>query len=71
MRKVLIIKTLRIAVEFEFESYNYIRHGHLKENDKCHMIICWEDNSRSDEKLKERDSVKKLPPILSLKKDGE
>ncbi|WP_375560195.1 hypothetical protein ACE193_21180 [Bernardetia sp. OM2101] len=60
-------KNFELDVEFEFESYNYIRHGHLNSTKNCDLIICWQDNARSDERLKNNPSVKKLPPILSLK----
>ena len=32
------------------------------------MIICWTENARTDEKLQDKEAVKRLPPILSLKK---
>ena len=56
-----------LDIEFEYESYNYIKHGHLKSSKKCDMIICWIDNARTDDKLKNNRNVKKLPPILSIK----
>ena len=56
-----------LDIEFEFESYNYIRHKHLKSTKNCDLIICWTDNARNDERIKKHPSVKKLPPILSLK----
>lgn len=57
-----------LGIEFEFESYNYVRHNHMQSKEKCDLIVCWTDNAKSDEKLKNNPTVKKMPPILSLKK---
>ena len=32
----------RIRIEFEYESRNFMRHGHTA--DKCHLIVCWRHN---------------------------
>jgi hypothetical protein len=32
----------RIRIEFEYESRNFLRHGHTAE--KCHVIVCWRHN---------------------------
>lgn len=61
-------KNFELDVEFEFESYNYVRHKHMQSTKNCDLIICWTDNAKTDEKLKDNPIVKKLPPILSLKK---
>ncbi len=67
-RKVNQKKTnIDLDIEFEYESYNYIKHGHLKSDKKCDMIICWIDNARNDERLRKNINVKKIPPILSIK----
>ncbi len=54
---------ITINVEFEYESRNYIRHGHNKvKNKKCDLIVCW----RND--LDENKSYEGIPLILSIKK---
>lgn len=60
-------KNCELDVEFEFESYNYIRHKHMKSTKNCDLIICWNDNAKTAEKLKGSPTVKKMPPVLSLK----
>jgi hypothetical protein len=32
----------RIRIEFEYESRNFLMHGHKP--DKCHLIVCWKHN---------------------------
>lgn len=32
----------RIKIEFEYESRNFLLHGHKP--DKCHLIVCWKHN---------------------------
>jgi|SRR5579859_3743801 len=32
----------RVFIEFEYESRNFLRHGHT--TDKCHLIVCWRHN---------------------------
>ncbi len=32
----------RVSIEFEYQSKNFIQHGH--DPDKCDLIICWEHN---------------------------
>ena len=32
----------RIRIEFEYESRNFLMHGHRPE--KCHLIVCWRHN---------------------------
>lgn len=32
----------RVKIEFEFESRNFLYHGH--DATQCDLIICWEDN---------------------------
>jgi len=54
---------ITINVEFEYESRNYIRHGHHKvKNKKCDLIICWHNNLAEDK------SLEGIPLILSIKK---
>lgn len=60
-------KNFELDIEFEFESYNYIRHGHSKSKNKCDMVVCWIDNAKTNEKLKDKAAIKKMPPVLSLK----
>lgn len=60
-------KNFELDIEFEFESYNYIRHGHSKSKNKCDMIVCWIDNAKTNDKLKDKEAIKKMPPVLSLK----
>jgi hypothetical protein len=31
-----------IRIEFEYESRNFLMHGHKP--DKCHLIVCWKHN---------------------------
>jgi len=61
-------KNFELDIEFEFESYNYIRHKHSQSSKKCDLIICWEENAKTDTRLKENNAVKSMPPVLSLKK---
>ena len=35
---------IRLNVEFEYESINYIKHQHHREFEKCDLIICWLNN---------------------------
>lgn len=54
---------ITINVEFEYESRNYIRHGHHKvKNKKCDLIICWHND------LDEDKNYEGMPMILSIKK---
>ena len=61
-----------LDVEFQFMSYDYIRDGHLKSSKNCDLIVCWEDNAKSDLSharpgLRQKLQVKDLPPVLALK----
>ncbi len=58
---------IELDVEFEFKSYNYIKHEHFYSPKNCDLIICWEENAKTDKKLQDYENVKKLPPVLSLK----
>jgi hypothetical protein len=60
-------RNFELDIEFEFESYNYVRHKHMQSTKNCDLIICWNDNAKTDDKLKDNPTVKKMPPILSLK----
>jgi hypothetical protein len=60
-------KNCELDIEFEFKSYNYVRHNHMKSPKNCDLIICWTDDAKSDDKLKDNPTVKKMPPVLSLK----
>jgi len=35
--------------------------------EKCDLIVCWIENAKSDEKLKDKQKIIELPPILSIK----
>lgn len=56
-----------IHIEFEFQSFTYLLHRHHMSSKKCHLIVCWEENARSDVKKATSNNVQKLPPILELK----
>jgi hypothetical protein len=61
--------TTELFVEFEFESYNYIRHKHYEAEGKCHLIVCWKHEELSLwERWKNFSSNKSqpLPFILSV-----
>lgn len=60
-------RNFELDIEFEFESYNYVRHKHMQSTKNCDLIVCWNDNAKTDDKLKDNPTVKKMPPILSLK----
>jgi hypothetical protein len=32
----------RVRIEFEYESRNFVKHGHNK--DECDLIVCWRHN---------------------------
>jgi len=42
MREVERNKWHRVRIEFEYESRNFLMHGHKP--DKCHLIVCWKHN---------------------------
>ena len=42
MREVARGQLQRVRIEFEFESRNFLKHGHRK--DGCDVIICWSHN---------------------------
>ncbi len=56
-----------LQVEFEYKSFEFLIHKHHISDKKCHLIICWEDNARSDKERAKSENVKALPPILELK----
>ena len=41
------IRTTELFVEFEFESFNYIRHKHYDSKGKCDLIVCWKHEELS------------------------
>jgi hypothetical protein len=51
------------GIELEFDSKNFIRHGHHKDSriNYCRLIICWQNSLTSGQ-------IKKysLPPIISI-----
>ncbi len=42
MREVQPGRWQRVRIEFEFESRNFVKHGHNKE--ECDLIVCWTHN---------------------------
>ncbi len=58
-------KNFELNIEFEFMSNNFIRDGHDKE--KCDLIICWNDNSKTDSKIGGKELINKMPPVLVIK----
>jgi hypothetical protein len=42
MREVARGQWQRVRIEFEYESRNFLKHGHSK--DGCDLIVCWTDN---------------------------
>lgn len=61
-------KRTELFIEFEFESYNYIRHKHYDSEEKCHLIVCWKHEELSQwENWKKIYYFKPLPFILSVK----
>lgn len=61
--------TTELFVEFEFESYNYIRHKHYEDEGKCHLIVCWKHEELSQWERWKNFSYNKsqpLPFILSV-----
>lgn len=56
-----------LLIEFEFESFEYIRHKHHLSNKKCDMIICWQDNAKTKKSRLNMEIVKNMPPIFELK----
>jgi hypothetical protein len=64
-----IIRTTELFVEFEFESFNYIRHKHYDSQEKCHLIVCWKHEELSQWKNWKNlyyNNAKPLPFILSV-----
>jgi hypothetical protein len=60
-----------IFVEFEFASFNYIRHKHYESQEKCHLIVCWKHEELSKWENWRKLYYKKnkpLPFILSVEK---
>jgi hypothetical protein len=41
LREVEIGRWQRVKIEFEFESRNFVSHGH--DSDECDVIVCWTD----------------------------
>ena len=56
-----------LPIEFEYESYNYIRHNHHKDSKAhtCRLIICWKDNLEGRKSINES-TLSSLPPIIEL-----
>lgn len=62
-------KYTELFVEFEFESYEYIKHKHHRSRKAkdCKLIICWEDNAKTHHSRKDIEVVKNMPPVFELK----
>lgn len=56
-----------LLIEFEFESFEYIRHKHHLSDKKCDMIICWQDNAKTKKSREGMEVVRKMPPVFELK----
>lgn len=62
-------KRTELFIEFEFESFNYIRHKHYDSEEKCHLIVCWKHEELSQWERWKNFSYNKsqpLPFILSV-----
>lgn len=55
-----------MQAEFEFVASNFIKHKHLSAEEKCDVIICWENDFPTKKTTPEQAFL--LPPVLSLKK---
>ena len=69
-RKSSKTKTTELFIEFEFESFNYVRHKHYDSKEKCHLIVCWKHEELSQwENWKKfsHNKTQPLPFILSVK----
>ncbi len=42
LREVAPNRWIPVRIEFEYESRNFLMHGHKP--DKCHLIVCWKHN---------------------------
>lgn len=62
MREIEPERWQRVRIEFEYESRNFLAHGHSPE--KCHLIVCWRHNW--EESPLEVVELKSLLPKLSL-----
>jgi len=58
-------KLEKVFVEFEFQSKNFLLHGH--DASQCHLIVCWEHNwpDCPIEVLELKSEIKKLPSSVS------
>lgn len=56
-----------LQIEFEYKSFEYLIHKHHLSERKCDLIICWEDNAKSNKDRAKSENVKRLPPIIELK----
>ncbi|MEG4407841.1 hypothetical protein [Microcoleus sp. MON2_D5] len=68
-RKSSKTKTTELFIEFEFESFNYVRHKHYESQEKCHLIVCWKHEELSQWENWKKFSYNKtqpLPFILSV-----
>jgi hypothetical protein len=65
LRQVKQDRWQRVRIEFEFESLNFVKHGHDVKG--CDMIICWKHNWPECplEVLELRKEVGKLLPLIS------
>jgi hypothetical protein len=56
-----------LQIEFEYQSFEYIAHKHHHSDKECDMIVCWEDNAKSDTNRSKSEVVKNMPPVFELK----
>jgi hypothetical protein len=55
-------KWQRVRIEFEFESRNFVEHGH--DPAKCDVIVCWRDNWRDRPQSLELIELEKVIRLL-------
>jgi hypothetical protein len=66
LREVVCGQMQRLRIEFEFESRNFLRHGHNV--DGCDMIVCWKHNWKECplEVVELRKEIAKIAEIASI-----
>jgi hypothetical protein len=57
-----------VILEFEYNSRNFISHGHVEkmEDDKAYVVVCWNDDCNLKKTLKD-DYGKKLYEVIELR----
>ena len=61
-------KGKKVTLEFEYDSRNFIRHGHVEkmEDDKEYVVVCW-DNDCNLKKLVKNNYNKKIYDVIELR----